>query len=121
MLRDYNQLMHYGRNKKYFMLNDSQQESKSTTSVPDADTFVRLPLQNHLASASIRPPVCMRKQLRLLGALWGQVSKLTTFVKNFLPELIHFCILKAKISFRLALEHESKAVCFLNKLTTTFM
>ncbi len=28
--------------------------------------------------------------------LWGQVSKLTTFVKNFLPELACFCIRNSK-------------------------
>ncbi len=32
------------------------QESKSTTSVPDADIFVRLRLQNYLASASTPGP-----------------------------------------------------------------
>jgi len=51
--------------------------------------------------------------------VWGHVSKFTTFIKNFLPELAYFIPKKGKKSWlRLAHWHESKAVCFLKRGTT---
>lgn len=47
------------------------------------------------------------------GTRWGQVSKLASLIKNFLPGLIRFGIGIAKASFRLTHWYESNADCFL--------
>ena len=50
----------------------------------------------------------LQDQYPLWLALWGQVSKLTTLVKNFLPDLTILAFPKAKIGFRFAPKSQAK-------------